>query len=61
MSLDLATAIRKESLSKTAWSLMWTPAISIEPWPQSRISSVSTTFSWRPAAAVTILKMLPGS
>ena len=53
--------MRNVRWSKTAWSLMRTPAMSILPLPQSMVSSVPTTFSWIPAAAVTILKMLPGS
>ena len=61
MSLDFATAWAKVRWSKTAWSLMTVPEISIRPWPQSSTSPGETTFSWIPAAAVTILKMLPGS
>ena len=47
--------------SNTAWSLITVPAISILPLPQSRTSPGVTTFSWIPAAAVTILKIEPGS
>ena len=61
MSLDFSTAWVKVSRSKTAWSLIVTPEISMCPWPQSRTSLGSTTFSCSPAAAVTILKTLPGS
>ncbi len=61
MSLDFWTACRNVSWSKTAWSLMTVVPISIRPCPQSSISSTPTTFSCSPAAAVTILKMLPGS
>ena len=60
-SLDFAITSRKRSWSKTSWSLMRIPAISTNPWPQSITSSGSTTLSCRAAAAVKILKMLPGS
>ncbi len=61
MSLDFATAWAKVSRSKTAWSLMTVPEISIRPLPQSSTSPGDTTFSWIAAAAVTILKIEPGS
>ena len=61
MSLDFATASVNVRLSKIAWSLIVMPLISIRPWPQSSTSPGETTLSWIPAAAVTILKIEPGS
>ena len=61
MSLDLAITSWKVSEEKTAWSLILVPAISMKPFPQSITSSGDTTPSLRAVAAVTILKMLPGS
>ena len=61
MSLERVTACVKLSWSKTAWSLITVPAISMRPLPQSTISPGATTLSCRPAAAVTILKIEPGS
>ena len=61
MSLDLAITSRKRELVEDAWSLMRMPAISMKPPPQSMVSSGSTTPSCSAAAAVKILKMLPGS
>ena len=62
MSLERATASVKVSLSKIAWSLIAVPAISIVAVAAvEHLVGRSPRCSWMPAAAVTILKIDPGS